>query len=168
MSSAAQRRGPLLQRLNDAGRQLSTATILFHQAIADRLGLNLTDHKCVGILLTHGPLTAGELAERTGLTTGAITGVVDRLENAGYVRREDDPHDRRRVIVRAIPKRIVEIERLFDDLAERVAELSKRYTDEELAVILDFMSQSCAGLQAATLKLRQSAAPVKRKTRNAR
>ncbi len=64
-------------------RETSTVTILFHQAIADRLGMNVTDHKCAGILARSGPITAGELARRTGLTTGAITGVIDRLEQAG-------------------------------------------------------------------------------------
>ena len=64
---------------------------MFHQAIADRLGLNVTDHKCIDLLLMKGPLTAGELAGMTGLTTGAITAVIDRLEKAGFVRREDDP-----------------------------------------------------------------------------
>src|SRR5262245_4409010 len=98
MSSESRRR-VLLAALNDSFRQLSTATILFHQAIADRLGLNVTDHKCADILLRTGPVTAGELARQTGLTTGAITGVIDRLEKAGFVRRIRDADDRRRVIV---------------------------------------------------------------------
>ena len=95
----------LLEDLNQAGRRLSQATILFHQAVADRLGLHPTDHKCIDLLVSAGSTTAGELAEATGLTTGAITGVIDRLEAAGFVRREDDPNDRRRVIIRVVPKR---------------------------------------------------------------
>src|SRR5262245_22826573 len=102
---------------------------MFHQAVADRLGLNPTDHKCADFLWTRGPMTAGELAELTGLTTGAITGVIDRLERGGFVRREDDPGDRRRVVVRAVPKRLRQIGRLFEDVAARMAELSARYTD---------------------------------------
>jgi hypothetical protein len=65
--------------------------------VADRLGLNPTDHKCVDFLLMNGPLTAGELATLTALTTGAITAALDRLERAGFAKREDDPDDRRRV-----------------------------------------------------------------------
>lgn len=164
MSRETPKHGELLERLLGAGQQLSTATIMFHQAIADRLGLNLTDHKCVGVLLTQGPLTAGELADLTGLTTGAITGVIDRLEKAGFVRREDDPNDRRRVIVRTVPKRLHDISRLFDDPAARVTELSTRYTEKELTVILDFMGQSCEGLHAATLKLRQQTEPASKRT----
>src|SRR5262245_57499161 len=102
---------------------------MFHQAVADRLGLNPTDHKAADRRLTRGPMTAGELADATGLTTGAVTGVIDRLEKAGYVRREDDPKDRRRVIVRVVPKRIAEIAPLFDDLAAATAEVGGRYSD---------------------------------------
>src|SRR6516164_9446091 len=104
MSRDSRRREELLAALNDEFRQLTTATILFHQAIADRLGMNVTDHKCADILLRAGPITAGELAQRTGLTTGAITGVIDRLEKAGFVRRVRDPGDRRRVVVVPLPE----------------------------------------------------------------
>lgn len=148
-------RRELFDKLCYWGQQLSGATIMFHQAVADQLGLNPTDHKCAGLVLTKGPMSAGELAEATCLTTGAITGVIDRLEKAGFVQRADDPNDRRRVIVCAVPKRIREIARLFDDLTAEMAELSSHYTDAELAVILDFMSRSCNGLYAATRKLRR-------------
>src|SRR5215475_10461124 len=112
----------------EAGRRLSTATIMFHQALADQLGLHPTDHKCIGLLGSAGSATAGELAEATGLTTGAITGVIDRLEAAGFVRREDDPHDRRRVIIRVVPKRYGDIARLFEPFAAAVFEMGSRYT----------------------------------------
>jgi DNA-binding MarR family transcriptional regulator len=138
-----------------AGRELSTATILFHQAIADRLGLNPTDHKCLGLLASKELMTAGELAEMTGLTTGAITGVVDRLEGAGFVRREDDPNDRRRVILRVIPKGYRELGRLFESLSRAVNELAARYDDRELATILDFMGRSSRMLEEETRKLRR-------------
>jgi DNA-binding MarR family transcriptional regulator len=129
--------------LNDEFRQLSTATIMFHQAIADRLGMNLTDHKCADILLRSGPMTAGELARRTGLTTGAITGVIDRLEKAGFVRRAKDPGDRRRVIIEPLPERIErEIGPLFESMARAMAELCGQYSTQELAVIRDFTARS--------------------------
>src|SRR3954470_6827245 len=99
-------------------REISTVTILFHQAIADRLGMNVTDHKCAGILARSGPITAGELARLTGLTTGAITGVVDRLEQAGFVRRARDSSDRRRVIIEPDAKQIErKIVPLFNSMA---------------------------------------------------
>ncbi len=159
MSRELPHRAELLEGLVVAGRQLSTATIMFHQAIADRLGLNVTDHKCMDLLLMKGPLTAGELAGMTGLTTGAITAVIDRLERAGFARREDDPRDRRRVIVQVVPKRCRDIERLFEPFAATFGELSARYKDEELGVILDFMSRSCEVLHQSTVELRLERSP---------
>jgi DNA-binding MarR family transcriptional regulator len=148
-------RGELLAALTMAGRHLSTATVMFHQAIADRLGLNVTDHKCIDLLLTKGPMTAGELAGLTGLTTGAITAVIDRLEKAGFAERADDPRDRRRVIVEVVGKRVREIERLFEPFAATFGQLSARYSDKELDVILDFMNRSCDGLHESTVGLRR-------------
>ncbi len=159
MSRGLPEREGLLDEMHQAGRELSTATILFHQAIADRLGLNPTDHKCLGLLASKGLMTAGELADVTSLTTGAITGVVDRLEAAGYVRREDDPNDRRRVILRVIPKGYREIGRLFDSLSTAANELGARYSDQELATILDFMSRSSQMLHEETRKLRRRDLP---------
>jgi DNA-binding MarR family transcriptional regulator len=145
--------------LGDELRQLSTATILFHQAIADRLGMNVTDHKCADILLRGGPITAGELARRTGLTTGAITGVIDRLERAGFVRRAKDSGDRRRVIIEPLPQRIHrEIGPLFDSMARAMAELCGRYSTEELAVIRDFAARSQKGAYEEIRKLREEGA----------
>jgi DNA-binding MarR family transcriptional regulator len=149
-------RSELQQGLFVAGRQLSTATIMFHQAVADCLGLNVTDHKCIDLLLLNGPLTAGELAAMTGLTTGAITAVIDRLERAGFARRQDDPDDRRRVIVSVVVQRCRDIERLFQPFAASFGELTDRYSDKELAVILDFMNRSGQGLHQSTLELRKS------------
>src|SRR5947209_8850648 len=98
--------GPLAQ-LPVRWRVFANQTVLYTQAVAEQLGLNLTDLSCTGILSVEGPMTAGRLAELTGLTTGAITGAIDRLERAGYVRRERDPQDRRRVVVVPVTERLV-------------------------------------------------------------
>src|SRR5262245_29004991 len=135
-------RGKLLAQLSDNFRAQSAATVMFHQAIAERLGMNITDHKAADILTRTGPITAGELAERTGLTTGAITGLVDRLEKAGFVRRAEDPCDRRRVII--VPD-VKEMERvigpLFVSMAQAAMELCSRYGTKELEVIRDFTAR---------------------------
>jgi DNA-binding MarR family transcriptional regulator len=155
MTRDSRERAELLVSLNDEFRQLSTATILFHQAIADRLGMNVTDHKCADILLRTGPITAGELAQRTGLTTGAITGVIDRLERAGFVRRAKDPSDRRRVIIEPIVKQLERvIGPLFESMARSAMELCGRYTTEELSVIRDFTVRARQLADEETRKLR--------------
>ena len=125
MSKDSEKRSELVAAMSQEFRHLATATILFHQAIADRLGMHLTDHKCGDILVQTGPITAGELAERTGLTTGAITGVIDRLEKAGYVRRVKDPDDRRRVIIEPLAERIKgQIVPLFQSIGRGIADMS--------------------------------------------
>src|SRR6516165_2248368 len=111
------------------GREMGTAAIIFHQAVADCLGLNPMDHKCLGLVHDAGEATAGDLAEWTGLTTGAVTGVIDRLEQAGFVRRADHPTDRRKVVVRVVPERFPEVGRLFASLAEAMTALSGRYSE---------------------------------------
>ena len=156
MSQNSKKRSELVAALGPEYRQLATATILFHQAIADRLGMHLTDHKCGDILMGTGPITAGELAQRTGLTTGAITGVIDRLEKAGFVRRAKDPGDRRRVIIEPFPERIKkEIVPLFESIGRAMADLCARYSTRELAVIHDFLARFHQIVFEETRKLRE-------------
>jgi DNA-binding MarR family transcriptional regulator len=139
-------RAQLLAALGREFRQLATATVLFHQAIADRLGMHATDHRCLEILARAGRMTAGELAELTGLTTGAITGVIDRLEEAEFVRRIKDPDDRRRVVIEPFAERIErEIAPLFKSLAPALADLCVGYSARDLGIIREFI----AGVQRA-------------------
>jgi DNA-binding MarR family transcriptional regulator len=146
--------------LQQAGRRLSLATIMFHQAVADRLGLNPTDHKCIDLLASAGSTTAGELAEATGLTTGAITGVIDRLERAGFARRAPDASDRRKVMIepdlKKIERRIIP---LFDSMGRSAAQLFERYSAAELTLILDFAVRSRAMAEEETRKLREGPEP---------
>lgn len=136
------RRAALLGALFAAFRTSSAQSVLFSQAAADRLGMASSDVECYDLLSLHGSMTAGRLAELTGLTTGAITGVIDRLERSGYARRERDPNDRRRVIVQPILSKAAEAEPVFGPLAAASYALVERYTDDELALLLDFMARS--------------------------
>jgi DNA-binding MarR family transcriptional regulator len=141
------------------GFRLSTATIFFHAAIADRLvGMSATDVKCYSILRQTGPITAGDLAERTGLTTGAITGVIDRLERAELVRRVRDLHDRRRIVLELVhnAEREREIGALYEPLGRAITGLAAQYSAAERATILDFLTKASAVLEAETTNLRQS------------
>src|SRR6185437_5384251 len=127
MSSDIPERQRLLIDLDREMRRVSSQAVMFSQAVAMRLSINPTDLECLGIIGETGALTAGQLAELTGLTTGAITGVIDRLEKAGFVRRAQDPDDRRRVIVQPLPEVAEErISPLFDSIGESTAELVSR------------------------------------------
>jgi len=143
--------------LLDHGRDVGTAAIMFHQAVADRLGLNPTDHKCLDLVRRAGGATAGDLADWTELTTGAVTGVIDRLERAGFVRREEHPADRRKVVVRVIPERLPEVGRLFTSLGEAMTALCGRYSEAELRVIVDYLSRAADLFRRETRLLRAGA-----------
>jgi DNA-binding transcriptional ArsR family regulator len=109
------------------------------QVSAERIGVNVTDLNCLNIMALTGPMTAGELARATGLTTASITGVLDRLEEGGFVRRERDPKDRRRVIVNLKPgPGLREIGPTFGPLVKAWRAVAASYSDEELRLLLDF------------------------------
>jgi len=122
-----------------AMRRTGSLMQLMGQAAADRIGINSTDLNCLNILSFSGHMTAGELAKATGLTTASITGVIDRLEEVGFVRRERDPHDRRRVVVRlSLDKAVSEVASVFAPMLRDWREMAARYSDDELRLIVDF------------------------------
>jgi DNA-binding MarR family transcriptional regulator len=149
----ARERRELLEALRRVGREHSDATVLFHATVADRLGLHPTDHKAMSILERAGPMSAGELAERTRLTTPSVTALVDRLERRGFVRRVADPDDRRRVIVEPSPEGVAKVAAFFESPGRSLARLLAGYSPEELAVILDFLTRSTQRLRDETARL---------------
>ncbi len=159
MSSVNTSRGAMLEALGRAlGRRFSARVVMYHQAVAERLGLSVTDLKCLDLVAdAEAPVTAGQLAELSGLTTGAITGVLDRLEHAGFVQRETDPQDRRRVVIRPQPTRSAEVDAFFEPLTRAQEELFTRYSDEQIALLLDYVSRSTTMLRDETARLRNMA-----------
>lgn len=138
MSREPSLRARTLAELDRELRTMGARSVMLSQATASRLGISPADLETMDILFTNGPLTAGRLAELTGLTTGAITGVVDRLEQSGFVRRERDANDRRRVIVHLVSDRARRVGKLYQPLARAMAELHGRYSDEQLALMVDY------------------------------
>jgi DNA-binding MarR family transcriptional regulator len=136
-------REKVIQAITAKMKDMSTETILFHQAVADVLGLYITDHKSFDLIHRFGSMPAGKLAELTGLTTGAVTGIIDRLEKGGYVKRTNDPKDRRRIIIESTRNRKLErkIETVFIPLHEKMYKLLSSYTDSELTFLLKAMTQ---------------------------
>ena len=143
MSTGRGRKKKLAGEVTDALRRHSGKTVFLHAAVADHLGLGLTDHKCVDLLVQGGPMTAGELAVKARLTTGAITGVIDRLERAGYVVRAADPADRRRVVVEPVREKLMsDFGPVFEGIARATASLLEKYTEDQLELILDFLKRA--------------------------
>jgi DNA-binding MarR family transcriptional regulator len=139
-------RGPEKQRLIDElGQEFRVNGIndlAFDQVTADLLGINRTDLNCLDIIERHGGVTAGQLAAEAGLTTGAVTAVLDRLEGEGYVRRVRDTEDRRRVKVEVTPEFVDEAKRIWDPLVAEWNELMQRPTIEQLKAMVEFMREA--------------------------
>jgi DNA-binding MarR family transcriptional regulator len=147
----------LLRNLVEAGRNHSTSTILFHHVLAERLGLNPTDHKCLDVIIQRGPMTAGQLSELSGLTTGTITAVIDRLVKARFVKRVAAPEDRRKVMLHPTWERFDELENLFRDFLEAQSQLLGRYNDDELRVILDYVTAITQMVDEQAVNLKKNA-----------
>jgi DNA-binding MarR family transcriptional regulator len=120
-------------------RRSQTATDRFDQAVADALGLNRTDMRCLDVLEREGAVTAGRLAEATGLTSGAMTTALDRLERAGYAERVRDLQDRRRVLVQLTRSAQQNAGRYYEQHQALSEELYKRYSTGQLELLLEFV-----------------------------
>jgi DNA-binding MarR family transcriptional regulator len=131
----------IFEELIDEVRRSQNATDRFDQAVADALGLNRTDMRCVDVLQREGRITAGHLAEATGLTTGAMTTALDRLERLGYARRLRDPADRRRVLVQATPQVLTEAQGFYAEHQAVSERLYRRYSTDELELLLRFVRE---------------------------
>ena len=156
-----------MQELEHAMRRASGMGAIFGQAVADYVGISSSDHECLDFVNLEGRATAGRLAQVTGLTTGAITGVVDRLEKAGFVKRERDEHDRRKVFIAPVPQNIAKIGVLYEHMQRAMLKNWDSYTDDELRLLLRFASQGYETMLAATEELKATiakAAPAKGKT----
>jgi DNA-binding MarR family transcriptional regulator len=148
----------VLSQLDRALRDAAVQTVLLHQAVADRLGMNLTAFECFTLLTQHGPMPAGQLAELTGLTTGGITHAVDRLEKAGWVRRESDPDDRRRVILIPVDSRTSEITALLAPFSVATRQLAANFSAADLATVLGFQERLQPIMQREVARLRGAGA----------
>jgi DNA-binding MarR family transcriptional regulator len=151
-------RGELMAALDRALRNVSGQAVLHSEAMAERLGINSTDLECLDIIILQGPVSAGELARASGLTSGAITGVIDRLHRAGLAKREPDPQDRRKVLVRVPPAVLQRILPIGEPMGRAAQAILSSYDDQQLALILDFLVRSHESAVAVTTKMRAETA----------
>jgi DNA-binding MarR family transcriptional regulator len=157
MKSSRKRREQSIEAIVERlARRQSTAMVLFHHAVAERLQLGPTDHKCLDLLHGRQAMTGSELAAITGLTTGAVTGVVARLERAGYLRREPHPSDRRKQILHPVAERWQEIHEIIAPLRNALAEQLDRFDNRQLTAIAEFLARSTNIIfqQAALMRVR--------------
>jgi DNA-binding MarR family transcriptional regulator len=135
-------RRELVQQLRSEIMGYLGAASDFNEGLAKKLKLSRTDMRCLDLIGRLGPLTAGRLAEESGLTTGAVTFILDRLEEAGMVTRRPDTEDRRRVWVEIVPAAQERLEGLQQPVAEDMRRLAQQFKEDELAVVRDFMRQA--------------------------
>ena len=144
MSTPKSSRRALLLKLSELGRALSTQTVFLHQAIAQTFGLNATDTKCVDLVLTHPgeSITAGWLSAATGLTTGAVTHILDRLEKRKIIERIRDTRDRRRVFVKVRAESLAPVAPRYEAIGQAFMEVADRYSEKDLQLICDYMERN--------------------------
>jgi DNA-binding MarR family transcriptional regulator len=139
-TAAPKAKKELIDQLVGEFRKSGNQDSAFDSLAAEHLGVNRTDLHCLNIIQNSGGLTAGELAAEAALTTGAVTGVVDRLERVGYARRVPDPADRRRVKVEVTPHFYANADRIWGPVrADWESTLSQRFTVAELERAIDFL-----------------------------
>ncbi|WP_246259457.1 MarR family transcriptional regulator [Streptomyces typhae] len=146
-------RAGVMARLAASGRANSAVTVMFHSAVAARQGLNATESKTLDLLMRKGPLTAKDLAAETGLAPASVTGLVDRLETKGYVRRVKHPTDKRRVLVEIRMEKMAGMAEVFADWAREVEELCADFTTAELETVIRFLDGAAERQHRAAARL---------------
>jgi DNA-binding MarR family transcriptional regulator len=140
--STAKSRAALIGSMFTELRRMVANAVLFNQRMADTLKINPTDLQFINLLDIGGPMTPGRLAGLTGLTTGGVTVVLDRLEKAGVIRRERNPKDRRSSLVSVLPKFLRSAEGAYAKMTEATDALLAQFSDRELAVIARFLQKA--------------------------
>lgn len=145
-----------IEQFRKASRQYSDASIFMHEAIARKAGLSGADHKYLGLILQHKALTAGDIAKLTGLTTGAVTGLIDRLEKKQLLERQFTPNDRRKVLIIPNMENSMQLlQPIFSELQEKTTALLNTFTEQEIQVIERYFTEATEIMKATTDQLNQ-------------
>ena len=152
-TSEPDERTALIDELQFLAQMSSTESALFHHHAAAANALGITDSKTISTLMQEGPMTAGEIAKRLGLTTGAVTNLIDRLVRVGYVRRVADPKDRRKVIVEANLPTLATMSHVYDGIANAFRLMLEQYSTEQLKFLIDYFRQAIEATKGEIAKL---------------
>jgi DNA-binding MarR family transcriptional regulator len=158
-SRRGRERSELHEAFDRETRRMGSMATLHNHAVAASAGLHETDQECLDLLDWTGPITAGEIGVHLGLTSGAVTGLLDRLEADGWVRRERDPEDRRRVRVHLSAERGAELWPIYQPLAEAVEAYRDQLSDRDLRTVVEFLEWANETMAAATRHARQLQSP---------
>ncbi|MGD0297788.1 MAG: MarR family transcriptional regulator [Bryobacteraceae bacterium] len=142
---SSRKRLELIQDMVLEVRRFLAAGILFNEKVAAELGSNGTDLQLLNLLELQGSATPGDLARWSSLTTGGVTVAVDRLEKAGYVKREPNPKDRRSSIIRPVPKRLLELYLIYKSKGDVVVNVLSDFNGRELETIMRFLKKANGG-----------------------
>ncbi len=141
----------IIRQFRAASREYSDTSIFMHEAIARKAGLTGSDHKYLGLILQHKELTAGDLSKLTGLTTGAVTGLIDRLEKKKLLKRQFTKDDRRKVlIVPNVENSMALLQPLFSELQEKTLELLASFSITEIQTIERYFVEATAIMKEVT------------------
>ena len=146
-----QQRDSIIQQFRKASRQYSDASIFMHEAIARKAGLSGADHKYLGLILQHKELTAGDISKLTGLTTGAVTGLIDRLEKKKLLKRQFTKDDRRKVIIFPNPENSMKLlQPIFSELQQKTANLIASFSEQEIQIIERYFTEATSVMNETT------------------
>ncbi|MFD6447061.1 MarR family transcriptional regulator [Promicromonospora sp. NPDC060204] len=135
------------------GTELSDAVVMFHEALGALMGLSAADNKALGVIRREGPMSAREIADRTGLTAGAVTGLVDRLENAGYARRTRHETDRRRLVIEATAPASPQVNAAVAEMAQAMGRVTEQFSADELLVVARWVELTTATMREQAVRV---------------
>jgi DNA-binding MarR family transcriptional regulator len=141
---AMNQREQLIEALDLAGRSIGAAALRFHSRVSELLDISVTEEKALDLLQRYGPMTARELARRSGLAPASVTALIDRLERKGFARRIANPADGRSILIEFDASMVTRFAPFFTEFVGKLHELYERYSDEELALIAEFMNEAAA------------------------
>jgi DNA-binding MarR family transcriptional regulator len=147
----------LIEELSQSMQRSGTLTVLHTNAVADKIGISATEFESMDVISHNQPISAGHLANRCGLTTGAITGIVDRLERAGMVKRVSDPEDRRRVLLEPVEnkEKSKRVRELYQPMSQAFGEIVEACTPEQIQFLVDIHNKMSDQMEKIIAELRE-------------
>jgi len=147
----------LSDQLSNFGEQIGSAAVFYHQAAAERLGINATDTKALGYIIRSGKVTSGDIATALQLSPASATVIIDRLASKKFVKRIADANDRRKTIIIPVQKTVLKSMVIYEPMMQAMRKLHDSYDEHEIEIILSYQKASIKILQQEAERLRTTA-----------